>query len=286
MPDKHILFLGDICSAIGRQAVIENLAKIKVQEKIDFTIAQAENAASGYGLTPRLAQELFAAGIDCITLGDHFLDRKEIVDLLESDPRILRPANFPKEVPGRGSAVYQNESLTIGVISLLGRIFLRPVNCPFICADEEIKALRAQTPVIIVDFHAEATAEKQALGWYLDGKVSAVLGTHTHVQTADERILPNGTAYITDVGMCGAMDSVLGMRIDLSVKRIIYNIPLHLEAATDNVHLNGVIVTIDSETLKTKSIRRFDYKIIPEISANNKESINYQYKSNNNETVV
>ncbi|MEO0072215.1 MAG: TIGR00282 family metallophosphoesterase [candidate division WOR-3 bacterium] len=289
MLDKRILFLGDICSAIGRTAVIENLPKIKHEEKIDFTIAEAENAANGYGLTPKLAEELFSAGVDCITLGDHFLDRKEIITLLESDPRVLRPANFHKEVPGRGSAVYQNNSLTVGVISLLGRIFLRPINCPFICADEEVSLLRAQTPIIIVDFHAEATAEKQALGWYLDGKVTAVLGTHTHVQTADERILPNGTGYITDVGMCGAMDSVLGMRVDLSVKKIIYNIPLHLEAAKDNVHLNGVILTIDPITAKTKAIRRFDYKVpSPVIVPNNistcHEPSDNQNKSNNRES--
>jgi metallophosphoesterase (TIGR00282 family) len=261
MPDKNILFLGDICSSIGRQAVIEHLPKIKETERIDFTIVEAENAANGYGLTPKLAEELFAAGVDCITLGDHFLDRKEIVVLLETDPRILRPANFPRAVPGRGSAIYRQPQMTVGVISLLGRIYLRPINCPFACADEEISILRNETPIIIVDFHAEATAEKQALGWYLDGKVTAVLGTHTHVQTADERILPHGTAYITDVGMCGAMDSVLGMRVDLSVKKIIYNIPLRLEAAQENIHLNGVIVTVDEATAKAKLIRRFDYQV-------------------------
>lgn len=261
MPAKNILFFGDICSEIGRRAVINNLSRIIQEQNIFFTIVEAENIANGYGITPKLANELLEAGIDSITLGDHFLDRKEIVTTLVSNERILRPANFHTDVPGRGYYVYTKEDITIAVISLLGRVYLRPIECPFLTAMKIIEQVMPLTPNIILDFHAEATAEKKALGWYLDGKVSAVVGTHTHVMTADEQILTNGTAYITDIGMCGAMNSVLGMRVDLSVKKLIYNIPLRLEAAKDNVHLNGVILTIDTETGKSLNIKRFDQQI-------------------------
>jgi metallophosphoesterase (TIGR00282 family) len=261
MPSKNILFLGDICSEIGRQAVINNIREIKQVEDISFTIAEAENVANGYGITPKLAIELLDAGIDCITLGDHFLDRKEIVTMLVSEPRLLRPVNFHADVPGKGMAVYTKDDFKIGIISLLGRVFLRPINCPFESSIKAIDEIKKETPIVLIDFHAEATAEKKAMGWFLDGRASAVLGTHTHVLTADEQILPNGTAYITDIGMCGAMDSVLGMRIDLSVKKLMYNIPLRLEAAKNNIHLNGVVITIDTETGKALSIKRLDQKI-------------------------
>ncbi|MCX7785611.1 MAG: TIGR00282 family metallophosphoesterase [candidate division WOR-3 bacterium] len=258
---KHILFLGDICSESGRNAVKKHLRAVKESEEIDFAIGNAENVAGGYGITPNLAQELLDAGLDCITLGDHFLDRKDIVQYLDSEPRILRPANFPTGVPGIGARVLENANIKIGIIALLGRIFLRPINCPFETALACAEKLRKETPIVIVDFHAEATAEKQALAWLLDGKVSAVVGTHTHVQTADERILPLGTAYITDVGMCGAMDSILGMRIESAIKRMVYSIPLRLEPAKDNVHLNGVIISVDAETGKALTIKRLDKKI-------------------------
>jgi metallophosphoesterase (TIGR00282 family) len=265
MPDKKILFLGDICSEIGRLAIINNIKKIRENEDIAFIVAEGENAASGFGITPKIAKELFDADIDCITLGDHFLDRKEIVPMLESETRLLRPANFHADVPGKGVRIYENSNIKIGVISLLGRVFLKPIRCPFECALTEIENIKKETPIIFIDFHAEATAEKKALGWYLDGKLSGVIGTHTHVQTADEQILPNGTAYITDIGMCGAMDSVLGMRVDLSVKKLIYSIPLRLQPAKDNVHINGAIVTVDTETGKASSIKRFDLKIVEPI---------------------
>jgi len=261
MPNKNILFLGDICSEIGRNAVINNLKKVREMENVAFTIAEGENSAAGFGITPKIAHELFEAGVDCITLGDHFLDRNEIVTTLESDSRILRPANFHADVPGRGANIYVNGDSKIGVISLLGRVFLKPINCPFERAITEIENIKKETPLILVDFHAEATAEKKALGWYLNGKVSGVIGTHTHVQTADEQILPNGTAYITDIGMCGAMNSVLGMRIDLSVKKLIYSIPLRLQPAKENVHINGAIITVDTETGIAQTIRRLDLKI-------------------------
>lgn len=261
MPVKNILFLGDICSEIGRQAVMNNLARIQQEQDIFFTVVQAENAANGYGITPKLVNELLAAGIDCITLGDHFLDRKEIVTTLVSNGQILRPANFHIDVPGRGYAVYTKDDIKIGVGCLLGRVYLKSIDCPFQTATKAIALIKEQTPNILFDFHAEATAEKRALGWFLDGKVTAVIGTHTHVVTADEQILSNSTAYITDIGMCGAMNSVLGMRIDLSVKKIMYNIPLRLEAARHNIHINGVIIAIDTDTGKAIAIRRFDQQI-------------------------
>jgi len=258
---KNILFLGDICSELGRNAVINNINKIRDIEKIDFVVAEAENTANGYGITPKIAKELFDAGIECITLGDHFIDRKEIVPMLETESKILRPANFHPDVPGKGSKIFALPDFKIGIISLLGRVFMKPIKCPFEQALIEIENIKKETPVIFIDFHAEATAEKKAMGWYLDGKLSGIIGTHTHVQTADEQILPNGTAYITDIGMCGAMDSVLGMRIDLSVKKLIYSIPLRLQPATENVHINGVIISVDSETGKASNIRRYDLKI-------------------------
>lgn len=181
--------------------------------------------------------------------------------MLESESRLLRPANFHTDVPGKGVRIYENDKIKIGIISLLGRVFLRPIGCPFECALAEIESIKKETPVIFIDFHAEATAEKKALGWFLDGKLSGVIGTHTHVQTADEQILPGGTAYITDIGMCGAMDSVLGMRTDLSIKKILYSIPLRLLPAEDNVHINGAIVTVDTDTGKASAIKRLDLKI-------------------------
>lgn len=258
---KNILFLGDICSESGRQAVISSVKGLKQSENISFVVAQGENVAGGYGITPKLANELLNAGVDCITLGDHFLDRKDIIPMLENEPRLLRPANFHNDVPGKGAQIYSVDEIKIGVINLLGRVFLKPIKCPFECALTEIEKLRQETPNIFIDFHAEATAEKKAFGWFLDGKVSGVIGTHTHVQTADEQILPLGTAYITDIGMCGAMDSVLGMRIDLSVKKILYSIPLRLLPAKENVHINGAIITVDSDTGKALTIKRLHLKI-------------------------
>jgi 2',3'-cyclic-nucleotide 2'-phosphodiesterase len=258
---KNILFLGDICSDIGREAVIANVKYIREKENISFIVAQGENVAAGFGITPKLADNLFEAGINCITLGDHFLDRKDIVPMLESEPRLLRPANFHNDVPGKGAKIYESNDMKIGIINLLGRVFLKPIVCPFEKAVSEIEQIKKETPVIFIDFHAEATAEKKALGWYLDGRISGLIGTHTHVQTADEQVLPNGTAYITDIGMCGAMDSVLGMRIDLSVKRLLYSIPLRLLPAKDNVHINGVIITVDTVNGKALGIKRLDMKI-------------------------
>ncbi len=252
-----ILFLGDICSKAGRNAVYENSERLARDYEAHFIIANGENAAGGFGITPNIAIELLQK-IDCITLGDHFLDRKELVPFLEDESRIIRPLNYPKGTPGRGYQIFQlpGSEKKIAVINLLGRIFLKPIDCPFQRVQEAIALIREQTRIIIVDFHAEATAEKMAMGWFLDGEVSSVIGTHTHIPTADERILPKGTAYITDVGMCGAHDSVLGMRVESSLKRLMTGIPYRLEPADSNVNICGVLIEIDEDTGKARSIRR------------------------------
>jgi metallophosphoesterase (TIGR00282 family) len=256
MPAKRILLLGDVCAKPGRLAVVQALPELRRELGLDFVVVNAENTANGYGITPAIARELLAAGADCLTLGDHFLDRKEIAPYLDSEHRILRPLNYPVGVPGHGSWVFELGDWRIGVISLQGRVYLKAIDCPFQTVVPEIARMRALTPAILVDFHAEATAEKLSLGWYLDGEVSAVLGTHTHVVTADERVLSRGTAYITDIGMCGGLDSVLGMRRDLAIKRMMQSTPLRLEPARENLQLQGVVVEVDPKSGRAASIRR------------------------------
>ncbi|MGQ9707279.1 MAG: TIGR00282 family metallophosphoesterase [bacterium] len=258
MPIKRILFLGDVCAEPGRLALRQLLPRLKDELKPDFCIVNGENAAGGFGITPRLAQELFSAGADCITTGDHSFDRKEVWEYLDAEPRILRPLNYPPSAPGRGWAVYQfpapNERLV--VINLLGRVFMKPVDCPFQRVKAVLEQLNPTSRVIIVDFHAEATAEKQGMGWFLDGRVSAVVGTHTHIQTADERVLSQGTAYITDIGMCGAFDSVLGMRKDLSLRRLVEMVPVRLQPASGDIRVNGVLVDVEGETGRAVLVER------------------------------
>lgn len=250
-----ILFLGDICAQPGRQVVIDNIDRLREKYEADFVIANGENAAGGFGLTAKIATELLAK-IDCLTLGDHFLDRKELAPFLEMENRIVRPLNFPPGVPGRGYQIFSLNGKKIAVINLLGRVFLRPVDCPFQRVREILLPIREKTKLIIVDFHAEATAEKVAMGWFLDGEVSAVIGTHTHIPTADERILPKGTAYITDIGMCGALDSVLGMKIEISLKRILTGVSHRLEPASNNIKISGVYLMIDETSGRANSIKR------------------------------
>ena len=264
MPVKRILFLGEICAEKGRKAVIKNINQFKKDHQVSFTIANGENVAGGFGITPKLADELFKAGIDCITTGDHFLDRRDAESLFKNEIKILRPLNYPDIVCGRGYGIYEFDGHHIGVINLLGRVFLKVVDCPFQKVEKIIEMIRPITNTIIVDFHAEATAEKVAMGWFLDGKVSAVLGTHTHIQTADEKILPQGTAYITDIGMCGPFDSVIGMRIDLSLKRLLYGVPVRLQPAKDDVHICAVLLDLDMETGKALAIQRINLPIVEE----------------------
>ncbi|MDD5496062.1 MAG: TIGR00282 family metallophosphoesterase [Candidatus Omnitrophica bacterium] len=258
----RVLFIGDIVGEPGRHAIGELLPKIKKREGIDFTIANAENVAGGSGVTPQLAEEIFDMGVDALTTGDHVWKRREIVDKLRSDNRILRPANYPANVPGSGSAVIKSKSgVEVGIINILGRVFMQPVECPFRVVTEEIDKIKKKTRIIVVDIHAEATSEKIALGWYLDGIVSALIGTHTHVQTADEKILPKGTAFIADAGMTGPFDSVIGRRKEEILTRFITQMPARFEVAEDDIQLHGVIIDVDEKTGRANSIKRVQEKL-------------------------
>lgn len=253
----NLLFLGDIVGRPGREAVRARLADLVRRYQADFTIANAENAAGGMGLTAAVGEELLQAGIDVLTNGNHVWRQKDAIGFLESEPRAVRPANYPAGTPGRGAAVLLTpRSGAVGVVNVLGRTFMEALDCPFRAVDREIEALRGKTRVIVADVHAEATSEKVAMGWYLDGRVSAVIGTHTHVQTADERVLPKGTAYITDVGMTGPRDSVLGVKVERIVERFLTGMPSRFELASGPVLVNAVIVKINTETGTAESIER------------------------------
>jgi metallophosphoesterase (TIGR00282 family) len=253
----RLLLIGDIVGKPGRQIVVRALPGLIEREGLDLVIANAENAAGGSGVTPQIYGELTSAGVDCITLGDHIYKKAEIVDTLNRETNILKPANFPAEAPGRELAIVTaRDGTRVAVFSLLGRVFMRPVDCPWKAADRVLAAIPADVKVIVVDFHAEATSDKQLMARYLDGKVSAVLGTHTHVPTADEEVLPGGTAMQCDVGMTGPHDSILGRRIDRVMETTLTFNPTHFEVATGDVRLNGSIVEVDSATGKAHSIRR------------------------------
>jgi metallophosphoesterase (TIGR00282 family) len=256
-----VLFVGDVIGKIGRTFLLSRVGDLKEKHGIDFSIVNVENAAAGFGVTGAIADQLLEAGIDVLTSGNHIWYRKEILDYIPTQPRLLRPANYPASAPGRGSGVFSaGPDLSIGVINLNGRVFMSPLACPFETAEREIDALREITPLIIVDFHAEATSEKIALARHLDGKVSAVIGTHTHVQTADEAVLPRGTAFITDAGMTGAAESVIGMQPEVSIQRFISQIPYHFEPAKGPAVLNGVVVTLEEPTGKASNITRIGLK--------------------------
>ncbi|MFQ6082493.1 MAG: TIGR00282 family metallophosphoesterase [Candidatus Aminicenantia bacterium] len=257
MPDKvRILFLGDIVGRSGRKALKRFLPEIEKQYSIDFIIANGENAAGGIGLTEKVGKELLEE-IDILTSGNHIWDKKEALAFLDKNSRILRPANFPPGNPGKGGVITPDrKGRKIAVLNLQGRIFMEPIDCPFQVAVKEIEKLKRMTSIIIVDFHAEATSEKQALGWYLDGKVSALIGTHTHVLTADERILPGGTAYITDVGMIGGINSVIGIKKEQAIKRFLTAIPQRFEVGKGRKILSGTYLEIDSSSGKAISIKR------------------------------
>jgi hypothetical protein len=258
-----VLFVGDIVGSPGREAVKQFLPGLKKDYSLDFVIANAENAAGGSGITAKVAEELFECGIDVLTSGDHIWKKREIFDFINTEPKILRPLNFPTGAPGSGWGVFRaKDNSKIGVISVLGRVFMEALECPFKTTKKAQEAISQETNTIIVDIHAEATSEKVALGWYLAGQVSAILGTHTHIQTADERILPPGTAYITDVGMTGAYDSVIGRRIEDVLERFITSVPTRFEVAVDNVQLHGAVVDIDENTGRASSIVRIQKKLI------------------------
>lgn len=257
-----IFFIGDIIGKPGRRAVSALLPKIIEQYGINFVIANCENAAAGFGVTREVVEELFSSRIDVLTSGNHIWDKKEVEDFIEDYDALIRPANYPENVPGWGSVILPTSSKAdLGVINLMGRVFMRPIECPFRTADKEVAKLNKKTKVVIVDMHAEATSEKRALGWYLDGRVSAVLGTHTHVQTADECILPGGTAYITDVGMTGPFDSVIGIKKDAILKRFLTQVPNKYDVAKDDVWMQGVVIDIDELDGKSISIDRVNIKM-------------------------
>ena len=253
----RILFIGDVVGSSGREMVTSRLAGIVADHRIDLAIANGENAASGFGITPRLADELFSAGVEVISGGNHSWDRKEIFDYMPHEPRLLRPANFPAGAPGHGLYLdTTKQGVGYAVLNLQGRVFMPALDCPFRTADRELARVPSTVKVILVDMHAEATSEKQAMGWYLDGRVSVVLGTHTHVATADERVLPNGTAYITDVGMTGPHESVIGMDRNAMVKRFLDALPARFEVASGDVRLNAIIADVDETTGHAQSIER------------------------------
>ena len=253
----RILFVGDIVGKPGRQAIAALLARTISAERIDFTIANGENAAGGMGITPAIAMELMDQGVDVLTSGNHIWAKKEIFPFLDEEDRLLRPANYPDRVPGKGMGVFQfSNKHKVGVLNLEGRVFMKNLDCPFRVADKMVELLKKETSIVIVDFHAEATSEKKAMGWFLDGRVSAVLGTHTHVQTSDERISNEGTGYITDAGMTGPLASVIGIRKQIALERFLTQIPWKFDVATEEVELQGVIVEVDPETGKSKDIKR------------------------------
>ena len=251
-----ILVVGDVFGEPGRAALLGLLPRLKREHEVDCTIVNVENAAAGFGVTPQIARSFLDGGVDVMTSGNHIWDRKEIIEYIVKENLLLRPANYPAGTPGVGSVVVKAGPHKVAVLNLMGRVFLPTIDCPFRKADEEVARLREETAIIVVDMHGEATSEKQAMGWYLDGRASAVLGTHSHVQTADERILPGGTAYITDLGMTGPVDSVIGVARELAIQRFLSQMPNRFEPAKGPTALHGALVRIDPESGKALEIRR------------------------------
>jgi hypothetical protein len=258
----RILFIGDIVGKPGRDLVRRGVGGLVEHHQIDLVVANAENAAAGSGITRELGDQILASGVDVMTSGNHIWAKREAIDYIGTEPRLLRPANFAPGVPGNGSYLARSaDGRTVGVINVMGRVFMAPLDDPFAVVTREIDALRGRTKIILVDFHAEATSEKIAMGWYLDGKVTAVVGTHTHVQTADERILSKGTAYLTDVGMTGPHDSVIGVEIEPALSRFLNGMPSRFETATANPRLNAVVIDADERTGRATDIERLSYSL-------------------------
>jgi hypothetical protein len=244
----NILFIGDVVGAPGRRALEELIPRMVDRHFIDLVVANGENASGGLGITPAVADHLLGQGIDVLTSGNHIWKHKEIIPYLEGTDRLIRPANYPPETPGRGYAIVETAAgEAAAVINLEGRVFMNPLECPFRTVDRVLEAIPREVKIILVDMHAEATSEKQAMGWHLDGRVSAMVGTHTHVQTADERILPGGSGYISDAGMTGPVDSVIGMKKEIILERFLSQLPQPFKVATQNIQLQGVILKIDSQ---------------------------------------
>ena len=253
-----ILLIGDIVGRPGRVIVEREVVALREQLGLDLVVANCENVAGGAGITPPLADDLFRAGVDVLTSGNHVWRKREAYELLKLDHRVVRPANYPEGAPGTGSTVVETLSgQKVGILNVMGRVFMDALlDCPFRTAERELERLRLVTPVIIVDMHAEATSEKVAMGWFLDGKVSCVFGTHTHIPTADERILPKGTAFITDVGMTGPYDSVIGRRVDQILERFASGLPMKSEVAEGNVQLRGLLIEVNPATGQATSVER------------------------------
>ncbi len=258
----NILAIGDVIGKPGRTALKEALPSIKSEKKIDFCVANGENAAGGNGITPPVAEELFSAGVDVITTGNHVWDKKEVKDIIGRNRNLLRPHNYPPGVPGSGYEIFKvKNGVQVGVLNLAGRVFMANLDCPFRTGEEAAKKIAGTTNIIIVDFHAEATAEKTAVGWHLDGLVSAVFGTHTHVQSADERILPGQSAYITDIGMTGSVDSVIGVDRHQVIQRFLTQMPLRFQPASGEIKIEGIVLKIDAASGRALAIKRFQRRV-------------------------
>lgn len=252
-----ILFIGDLIGRPGRIAVRELLPGLVGRHTPDLVVANGENSAGGFGITPEIAQELKSLQVDVITTGNHVWDKKEVYEYIKGERRLLRPANYPSGAPGAGWGIYECPSgVKVGVLNLMGRVFMESLECPFRTAREAVERMRLETPVILVDMHAETTSEKAAIGWFLDGSVSAVVGTHTHIQTSDERLLANGTAFITDAGMTGPTDSVIGMQKESIIQRFVTQMPVKFDVAAKAIELQGVVITVNSSDGKAIKIER------------------------------
>ena len=255
-PGMHILFIGDVVGKPGRDILRLALPVLVERRDIDVVVANVENAAGGMGITRDVAESIRDMGVDVMTSGNHIWNKKEALSYIEAEPRLLRPANYP-DAPGRGHVVVRTaKGVPIGVVNVMGRVFMNPLDNPFEVVRREVESVKRNATVVLVDFHAEATSEKIAMGWHLDGIVTAVVGTHTHVQTADERVLPDGTAYITDVGMTGPHDSIIGVKIGAALSRFISGMPSRFETASGSPQLNGVVITADPTTGKAHAIER------------------------------
>jgi metallophosphoesterase (TIGR00282 family) len=253
----NILFFGDIVGKPGRQAVCSLVPKLIHREQAAFVVANCENVAAGAGVDPGSARELLAAGVDILTSGNHIWRRKEIIEYIRNEPRLLRPLNFPPDTPGTGIGLAATPDGTpVAVINLIGRVFMDSVDCPFQAAEKAVAIAKQHAKVILVDMHAEASSEKGAMGWNLDGRVSAVVGSHTHVQTADERILPKGTAFHSDAGMCGPIDSVIGVKPELALERFVTHMPTKFETASGRTIVQGAVITVDPATGRATAIKR------------------------------
>jgi 2',3'-cyclic-nucleotide 2'-phosphodiesterase len=262
--DLKVLFLGDVFGEPGRKCLKKELKSISEEYGADIIIVNGENAAGGLGITPEIADSLFSLGIDVITTGNHVYKKKEIYDYIEREPRLLKPANYPPGTPGSGCYIFSNKKTAfqdIAVVNICGRVFIENLDCPFRAMDKILEFITCKTNIIIVDFHAEVTSEKIAMGWYLDGRVSAVIGTHTHVQTADERLMPKGTAYITDAGMVGPRNSVIGIRKEIVLERFINLMPQKFKVADNDNWISGACIDIDMESGKALSITRINKKV-------------------------